>query len=109
MPILLPILLWRRSLSVLTGWRSSVLSLRWLPVARLPSVLLLWLLLSVAAGLRSGRHGSAAHRHLLVLGVVAGVDGAEDQFDHPEVWGEIDWRLGLSHLCRLVLVIWRLR
>lgn len=42
---------------------------------------------------------------LLVLSVVGRVNGSEDEFENPEVRGEVDWRLGASHLGRLVLEV----
>jgi len=44
---------------------------------------------AVAAG-----SGAALLASLLVLGVVAGVDGAENEFEDPEIGGELDWGLG---------------
>jgi hypothetical protein len=46
-------------------------------------------------------------RALFVLGVVAGVNGTEDELQDPEIRGEVDRRVGASHLCGLVLVVGR--
>lgn len=43
---------------------------------------------------------------LLVLGVVAGVDGAENELDHPEVGCQIDRRVSPCHLGGFVLVVY---
>lgn len=42
---------------------------------------------------------------LLVLSVVAGVDGTEDELENPKIGGEVDGRVGASHLGGLVLVV----
>ena len=42
---------------------------------------------------------------LLVLGVVAGVDGTENELENPEIRGEVDRWVGTSHLGRLILVV----
>ena len=42
---------------------------------------------------------------LLVLSVVAGVDGTEDELEDPKIRGEVDGRVGTSHLGRLILVV----
>jgi hypothetical protein len=48
---------------------------------------------------RAGNLGGA----LLVLGVVAGVDGTENELEDPEIRGEVDGWVGTSHLSRLVV------
>jgi hypothetical protein len=42
---------------------------------------------------------------LLVLGVVAGVDSTKDELEYPKIRGEVDGRVGTSHLGRLVLIV----
>ena len=42
---------------------------------------------------------------LLVLGIVAGVDSTEDELENPKVRGEVDGRVGTSHLRGLVFVV----
>lgn len=44
-------------------------------------------------------------RALLVLSVVAGIDGTEDELEDPEVGSEVDGWVGTGHLGRLVLVV----
>jgi hypothetical protein len=46
-------------------------------------------------------------RALFVLGVVAGINGSEDELQDPEIRGEVDGRVGASHLGGLVLVVGR--
>ena len=41
---------------------------------------------------------------LFVLRVVARADGSEDELENPEILGEVDWRIGTGHFCRLGLV-----
>lgn len=42
---------------------------------------------------------------LLILSVVAGVNGAEDELENPEIRSEVDGRVGTSHLRGLVLIV----
>ena len=42
---------------------------------------------------------------LFVLGVVAGIDGTEDELEDPKIRGEVNGWVGTSHLGRLVLVV----
>jgi len=50
-------------------------------------------------------HRCAAHVLLLIFGVVARVDGAEDELQHPEVRSKVDRRLCAGHLGGLILVV----
>jgi hypothetical protein len=92
-----------------TTGRRLVLLLR---AARRRSVLLLLLttvsalllavsLLLLAELLLAGDLG----RTLLVLSVVAGVDGAENELQDPKIRGEVNGWVGTSHLRGLVLVV----
>jgi hypothetical protein len=90
--------------TVLAWWRSAVLAaLRWTAVLLLLAVTLL----RSATVLTAGWSAVAARRRvgLLVLGVVGAVDGAEEEFDDPEVGGEVDWGVGAGHLFLLVLIV----
>jgi hypothetical protein len=82
-----------RRLTILAlGRRCTVLSLRWCAVLRL---LLAVALLGRSAVLAARRSTVATSRvGLLVLGVIAAVDGAEEELDDPQVGGEIDGRVG---------------
>ena len=42
---------------------------------------------------------------LLILSVVAGVNGAEDELEDPEIRSEVDGRVSTSHLRGLVLIV----
>lgn len=55
---------------------------------------------AVATGSRAALLAS-----LLVLSVVAGVDGAENEFEDPEVGRELDGGLGAGHFGGFVLVV----
>lgn len=78
----------RRGLVLLLAWRALAVALlrRWATVL-------------------TGGSGAALLASLLVLGVVAGVDGAEDEFEDPEIGGELDWGLGAGHFGGFVLVV----
>jgi hypothetical protein len=118
------LLLARRSVALLSRWRSTVLRLlsvaalvgRWpLPILGRLIAILRWLtsvLRLLTVTLVGWRTAVAAlwrtagrHMRLLVLGVVAGIDGAEDELDHPEVRSEIDGWDSSSHLGGLILVV----
>jgi hypothetical protein len=93
-----------RRLAILAlGRRCTVLSLRWCTVLRL---LLAVALLGRSAVLAARRSAVATSRvGLLVLGVVAAVDGAEEELDDPQIGGEVDGRVGTGHLFLLVLEV----
>jgi hypothetical protein len=96
------LLLWR--VATLRAWR-VLLAWWWMAlVAVLATVLTGWRSAVTAVPTRCR---ASTHVLLLVLGVVAGVDGAEDEFDHPEIWSEVDWGVGFGHFGRFVLVIYR--
>lgn len=86
----------------MTGWRTAILT-RWRSRGR--GAVLAWRRAAVAAVLRRRHAGARRHVGLLIFGVIARVDGAEDELDHPEIRGEIDRRLGAGHLCGFVLVV----
>lgn len=92
----------RRRTAVLAGRRTTILTW-WRTRGR--SAVLAWRRAAVAAVLRRRHAGAQRHVGLLVFGVVARVDGAEDELDHPEIRGEIDRWLGAGHLCGFVLVV----
>ena len=92
--------LWR--IAALLRRRTAVLAWLRLSVRLLAVALLRW---AAVAALR--RRHAAGHVPLLVLGVVAGVDGAEDEFDHPEVGGEVDGGHGAGHFGGFVFVVLR--
>lgn len=79
-----------------TRGRSVLLLLATIAALRLAVALLLLTELT-----RAGNLGGA----LLVLSVVAGVNGTEDELQNPEIRGEVDGRVGASHLGGLVLVV----
>ena len=70
--------------------------------ARRRLVLLLTTVTTLLTKLARARNLGGA---LLVLGVVAGVDSAEDELEDPEIWSEVDGRVGTGHLGGLVLVV----
>jgi hypothetical protein len=101
-----------RRLTILAlGRRCTVLSLRWCAVLSLRWCAVLRLLLAVAllgrsAVLAARRSAVATSRvGLLVLGVVAAVDGAEEELDDPQIGGEVDGRVGTGHLFLLILEV----
>ena len=88
--------------SLLTAVLRRLLSilLRLLAIPRLPSILLRRSAMrSAISGLLSWRTWlrAACHAALLIFGVVAWIDGAKDEFDHPEVRREVHRRLGFGH------------
>lgn len=66
---------------------------------------LVLLLATVAALLLELTRAGDLSGALLVLSVVAGVDGTEDELEDPKIRGEVDGRVGTSHLGRLILVV----
>ena len=100
-----------RLLAVRCWGRSSVLAL---------GRTVLWLLLAVrrllavwgrgrgavlALGSTVGCLGGGQARSLLVLGVIAGVNGAEEELAQPQVGGEVEGRVRARHLVLLDLEV----
>jgi hypothetical protein len=83
-----------------TTWRRLVL-LTWATRGRLVLLLATVATLLLAELTRAGDLSGA----LLILGVVAGVDSAEDELEDPEIRSEVDGRVGTGHLGGLVLVV----
>jgi hypothetical protein len=88
----------RRVLLLLTVSLLLLTAVATLLLTRLTITLLLLAELLLAGNLR---------RSLFVLGVVAGINGTENELQDPKIRGEIDGRVGASHLCGLVLVVGR--
>jgi drug/metabolite transporter superfamily protein YnfA len=83
----------------LTRRRRTVLALR-----RLLTVALLgWSTVLAAGGSAVAAWGGVVG--LLVLGVVAVVDGTKEELDDPEIGGEVDGRVGAGHLFLLILEV----
>jgi hypothetical protein len=96
----------RRRVATRTALRPRRTTWRWLVLlVRAAGGRLVLLLATVATLLLelagTGNLGGA----LLVLSVVAGVDGTEDELENPKIRGEVDGRVGASHLGGLVLVV----
>lgn len=96
----------RRRVATRTALRPRRTTWRWLVLlVRAAGGRLVLLLATVATLLLelagTGNLGGA----LLVLSVVAGVDGTEDELENPKIRGEVDGRVGTSHLSGLVLVV----
>ena len=119
-----------RVLSALWRWRAAIASLLWRGLtvlgrsailARWWSTVAAWWAAAVLAWRWSSLRWHSVtswaawwwwtahawlHMRLLVLGVVAGVDGAENELDHPEVGCQIDGRVSPCHFGRFVLIIY---
>jgi hypothetical protein len=94
--------LWRTS--VLAGRWTAVLLLRWVALARWRAAVALR---RAAVLLTLGRTTVALGRtiRLLIFGVIRRIDGTEEQFHDPKIWGEVDRRVGAGHLVLLVLEV----
>lgn len=108
----------RTGVTTTTSWRRILLLLAIRRLAhrrtvslRRSAITLIWrsavALTWRSAVLASRRHAArcAAHVLLLVLGVVARVNGAENELEHPEIRSEIDRRLCAGHLGRLIFIV----
>lgn len=87
-------LTWRRR-SIALRWRTITLTWRSSVLASWWRAILTW----------RGSSGRATHVLLLVLCVVARIDCAEDELEHPKIRSEINRRLGTGHLGGFVLVV----
>jgi hypothetical protein len=102
----LAVLAWRRSavLALALG-RSTVLALAW----RGSAVLALRRAILALRGAAELAAGSAVAAggwvRLLVLRVVAAVDGAEEELHDPEVGGQVDGGVGAAHFVLLVFEV----
>lgn len=114
----MPALLRRLAIALLTGRRTRgrwvLLAWRALTVTLLRRLLSISTLLLLRAAILAARRttrrtavasSTALLAALLVLSVIAWVNGSEDELENPKVRGELDWGLSASHFCRFIFVV----
>jgi hypothetical protein len=103
----LAVLAWRgRAVLTLAWWRSTILALAWRGSAVLALGRAVLALRGAAVLTTWGTVAAGSWVRLLVLRVVAAVDGAEEELHDPEVGGQVDGGVGAAHFILLVLEVW---